>query len=86
MSREEKEQFVIQLYKENRSIRDIAKLMHMSFRDIGAIINKLKLEAERERGQLDENDDIKSKSKTTQAIKLFCEGKTAEYRSTIGSQ
>ena len=45
--------------------------MHMSFRDIGAIINKWK---ERERGQLD--DDIKSKSKTTQAIKLFSEGKT----------
>jgi hypothetical protein len=46
--------------------------MHMSFRDIGAIINKWK---ERENGQLDENDDIKSKSKTTQAIKLFSEGK-----------
>ena len=46
--------------------------MHMSFRDIGAIINKRK---ERENGQLDENDDIKSKSKTTQAIKLFSEGK-----------
>lgn len=37
--------------------------MHMSFRDIGAIINKAKLEAERERGQLDENDDIKSRSR-----------------------
>ena len=45
----------------------------MSFRDIGAIINKWK---ERERGQQDENDDIKSKSKNTQAIKLFSEGKT----------
>ena len=43
----------------------------MSFRDIGVIINKWK---ERERGQLD--DDIKSKSKITQAIKLFSEGKT----------
>ena len=46
MSREEKAQYVIQLYKENKSIREIAKLMHMSFRDIGAIINKVKLEAE----------------------------------------
>jgi len=45
-SREEKEQYVIQLYKENRSIRDIAKLMHMSFRDIGIIIHKVKAEAE----------------------------------------
>ncbi|PWU80005.1 MAG: hypothetical protein DLM72_14280 [Candidatus Nitrosopolaris wilkensis] len=39
---EEKEQYAIQLYKENRSIRDIAKLMHMSFRDIGIIIHKVK--------------------------------------------
>ena len=29
---------VIQLYKENRSTRKIAKLVHMSFRDIGAVI------------------------------------------------
>jgi len=47
----------------------------MSFIDIGAITKKLKLEVEQERGHLDEDDDIKSKSKTTQAIKLFCEGK-----------
>jgi predicted HTH domain antitoxin len=67
MTREEREEYVIQLYKENNSIREIAKLMHMSFRDIGAIINS-------ERGQLDEDDDIKSKSKITQAIKLFSEG------------
>jgi transposase len=64
MTREEREEYVIQLYKENNSIREIAKL---SFRDIGAIINS-------ERGQLDEDDDIKSKSKITQAIKLFSEG------------
>ena len=77
MNREEKEKFVIQLYKENRSITDIAKLTHMSFRDIGAIINKARLEAERERGgQLDENYDIKSKSKITQYFKLFSEGKS----------
>ena len=44
MTRAEKEQFVIRLYKENKSIREIAKLMHMSFRDIGQILNKLKEE------------------------------------------
>jgi transposase len=75
LSREEREQYVIQLYKENKSVREIAKLMHMSFRDIGTITKKIKSEVERERGHLDKNDDIKSKSKTTQAIKLFCEGK-----------
>ena len=76
MNREEKEQYVIRLYKENKSTREIAKLMHMSFRDIGAITKKVKLEADRERGPLEEDDDIKSKSKTTQAIKLFSELKT----------
>ncbi|HET7148450.1 MAG TPA: hypothetical protein VFI73_08125 [Candidatus Nitrosopolaris sp.] len=36
------------------------------------------MEVERERGQLEEKDDydIESKSKNTQAIKLFSEGKT----------
>jgi hypothetical protein len=73
MNREEKGQYVIQLYKENRSTREIAKVMHMSFRDIGSITKKVKLEADGERGRREEDDDIKSKSKTTQAIKLFSE-------------
>jgi hypothetical protein len=68
----EKEQYVIQLYKVNKSTREIAKLTHMSFRDIGAAIRKAKLEADGERDQI-EDDDIKSKSKITQAYKLFSE-------------
>jgi len=40
MNREEREEHVILLYKEGRTFKDIAKEMHMSFRDIGAIINK----------------------------------------------
>ena len=76
MNRTEKEQYVIQLYKEGKSIREIAELVHMSFRDIGAIIKKkVKLvEADGERDPLKENHDVRSKSKTTQAIKLFSEG------------
>jgi hypothetical protein len=50
MSRVEKEQYVIRLHKENRSTREIAELVHMSFRDIGFIIKKVKLEADGERG------------------------------------
>jgi hypothetical protein len=75
MNRAEKEEYVIRLYKDNKSTREIAKLTHMSFRDIGAITKKLKLEAGGERGSLEarEDDDIKSKSKTTQALKLFSE-------------
>jgi transcriptional regulator len=72
MKRTEKEQCVIQLYNENKSTREIAKLMHVSFRDIGTIIKKAKSKADQGRGPL-EIDDIKSKSKTTQAIKLFSE-------------
>lgn len=71
MSRVEKEECVIRLYKENKSTREIAKIMHMSFGRIAAITKKVKLEADGERGALD--DDIKSKSKTTQAYKLFSE-------------
>ena len=77
MSREERAQYVIQLHKENKSIREIAKLMHMSFRDIGAITKKLKLETERERGDTNyEEVDTEPKSKQSQAFKLFSEGKT----------
>src|SRR5215831_18149284 len=74
MNREQKVQYVIQLWKEGKTIREIAELVHMSFRDIGAITNKVKLEADGERGPLQEDDDVKSKSKSTQAIKLFSEG------------
>jgi hypothetical protein len=76
MNREEKEKYVIQLYKDNRSTREIAKLTHMSFRDIVTITKKVKLQANGERGPLEEDDDIKSKSKPTQAIKLFSEFKS----------
>ena len=59
MSRVEKEECVIRLYKENKSTREIAKIMHMSFGRIAAITKKVKLEADRERGLLEEDDDIK---------------------------
>jgi hypothetical protein len=74
MNREEKERYVIQLYKEGKTVREIAELTHMSFRDIGAITKKVKSEAG-ERGPLGD-DDIESKSKATQAIKLFSELKS----------
>jgi hypothetical protein len=48
----------------------------MSFSAIGAITKKAKLEADGERGALkeqDKDDDIKSKSKFAQAMKLFSE-------------
>ena len=67
MSRKEKEEYVIRLYKENKSIREIAKLRHMSFPDIGAIINKWKEETERKKGKLEGvyEYNVKSNSKIT---------------------
>jgi len=77
MTRKQKEQYVIELYKQDKKIREIIQRVHMSPRDIGVIIKKVKLQVERERGQLEEKDDYdtESKSKITQAIKLFSEGK-----------
>jgi hypothetical protein len=74
MNREEREEHVILLYKEGRTFKNIAKEMHMSFRDISAIINKAKLQAERERGYAAE--DIQPKSPESRAFKLFSEGKS----------
>ena len=74
MNREEREEYVVQLYKEGRTVRQIAELVHMSFRDIGAITNKVKLQADRERGYAPE--DTQPKSPESRAFKMFSEGKS----------
>jgi hypothetical protein len=78
MTRDQKEQYVLDLYEQGKTIRQIAQFTHISFRDIGAIIKKYKEAIEQENGVMDDGDDynIKSKSKTTQAIKMFSEGQT----------
>jgi uncharacterized protein YerC len=79
MTKAQKEQYVIQLYEEGKNYKEIAKLTHKSIRDISAIIKRHQEKIERESGQSEEtNDDydIKSKSKITQAIKLFSGDKT----------
>lgn len=66
MNRHEKHQRVIQLYDEGKSMRDIAKEVHMSFSNIGSIIKKI-------------NEEIEPKSlansQESQALKLFRKGK-----------
>ena len=74
LSKAEKEEVVIQLYKDNKSFREIATLMHMSFRDISAITKKVELQAARERGYTAK--DIEPKSKESQAFKMFSEGRS----------
>ena len=40
LTREEKEKLVLDLYNEGKSTRGITEEARMSFRDIGAILNK----------------------------------------------
>ena len=71
LNRRDKEQSVIKLHQEGKTIREIASSAHMSFGDIGSIIRKIE-------GQDDEEvktKDIKNKSKDTQALFLFSSGK-----------
>jgi hypothetical protein len=66
MNREEKHELVCQLYKEGRTMREIAKEVHMSFGDIGSITRKLVEGIEL---------NTKEKSKETRALELFKKGK-----------
>ena len=70
LNRRDKEQLVIKLHQEGKTIREIASSAHMSFGDIGSIIRKIE-------GQDEEvkTKDIKNKSKDTQALFLFSSGK-----------
>jgi hypothetical protein len=75
MTRSQKEQYVIELYKQDKTTREIAQRAHMSPRDIGVIIKKVKAEVQRESGETEEEfDNIRSKSKESQAFKMFSEG------------
>ena len=71
LNRRDKEQLVIKLHKEGKTIREIASAAHLSFTDIGAIIRRI--EDKDDVG--DETKDLKNKSKTTQALYLFKNGK-----------
>jgi hypothetical protein len=70
LTRQEKEQFVIDLYNQGKTIRDIAKEVRMSFRDIGTIIKKASGEAE------EKQDTKESLSQSNKAYRLFSKGKT----------
>lgn len=71
LTKKEKEEIVIKLYKEGESIREIAAQTHLSFRTICTIIRRL--------NGVEDNEtissDMKNKSKTTQALSLFSRGR-----------
>ncbi len=62
MNLEEKKNLVIQLHKEGKTQREIAKAAHMSVRDISRIIRKL-------------DGTLEEKPVETQALDLFYQGK-----------
>jgi hypothetical protein len=70
LNRRDKEQSVIKLHQEGKTIREIASSAHMLFGDIGSIIRKIEGQDEEVKIK-----DIKNKSKDTQALFLFSSGK-----------
>ena len=69
LNKKEKEELVVKLHQENKTMRQIAEIVHMSFKDIGAIIRRID-------GRANSADiDLSNKSKTTQAMYLFKSGK-----------
>jgi hypothetical protein len=84
ITRQERERLVLDLYNQGKTIREIAKEVRMSFRDIGAILNKAvgeKTEGSKEVIKQQDNNDIDKNqqqylSLSTQAYKHFSNGKT----------
>ncbi|MGB6628162.1 MAG: hypothetical protein WBE61_08510 [Nitrososphaeraceae archaeon] len=70
LKREERERFVLDLYNQGKSTREIAEEARMSFRDIGAILDKAEEEKETNKEQAEKM------SQSTQAYKLYSEGKS----------
>ena len=66
LTQKKKEILVIELYKQGKTIREIAKVVHMSFSRISQIINRF------EGVNSDEKVPV---SKETKALKLFSEEK-----------
>jgi hypothetical protein len=82
ITRQERERHVLDLYNQGKTIREIAKEVRMSFRDIGAILNKT---VEEKAGGIKQQDDAEEHreqeqqqylSLSTQAYKLFSDRKT----------
>jgi hypothetical protein len=72
LNRRDKEQLVIELHRQGKTIREIASAAHLSFSDIGTIIRR----ADGHDKDSDiETKDLKNKSRETKALWLFSIGK-----------
>ena len=83
LTRQERERLVIELYNQGKTYRQISKEARISPRDIGIILNKA-VEEKNTEGSKEENNNDADKNKeeeqqslslSTQAYKLFSEGK-----------
>jgi DNA invertase Pin-like site-specific DNA recombinase len=70
LTREEKERFVLDLYNQGKSTREIAEEARISFRDICAILNKAMEDKKTSKEQAEKMSQL------TQAYKLFSEAKS----------
>jgi DNA-binding CsgD family transcriptional regulator len=66
LSKKEKKKFVIYLYEEGKTTRDIAKIVKISLRDVGIILREHNREPEPK----------PPKSDYSKALQLFSKGKT----------
>ena len=73
LNRQEREKLVLDLYNQGKTIREIAKEVRMSFRDIGVILKKTF--PEKAEGLKEQQEELQQLSVSTQAYKLFSEGK-----------
>ena len=71
LNKNEKDQKVIEFHKQGKTVREIAKIVHMSFGDICTIIKKFT--GDETGGNIKKNNGT---SLETHAIKLFSKGKT----------
>ena len=71
LNKQEKEQLVIKLHQEGKTIRQIASVAHLSFSDIGTIIRKI----DGQDNDCVETKALKDMSVETKALWLFSSGK-----------
>jgi len=83
LSRQERERLVLDLYNQGKTYREISKEARISPRDIGVILNKVIETKAGEEERIKQQDDAENNqeqqrqlSLSTQAYKLFSEGKT----------
>jgi hypothetical protein len=73
LNRRDKEQLVIELHSQGKTIRQIAATAHLSFTDIGNIIKKI--DGREIEDEIVGNKDVKNKSRETKGLWLFSNGK-----------